>query len=43
MMKREIMSLALAALATLAAFGVIVACCEPDTIRSLHFWMEDAR
>ncbi len=42
-MKREILSLAMAALATLAAFGVIVACCEPSTIRSLHFWMEDAR
>lgn len=42
-MKREILSLAMAALATVAAFGVIVACCEPDTIRSLHFWMEDAR
>lgn len=42
-MKREILSLAMAALATVAAFGAIVACCEPDTIRSLHFWLEVAR
>lgn len=42
-MKKELISLAMAALATLAAFGAIVACCEPDTIRSLHFWMEVAR
>lgn len=42
-MKREILSLAMAALATLAAFGVIVACCEPSTIKAMHFWMEDAR
>ena len=42
-MVKELLSLALAALATVAAFGVIVACCEPDTIRSLHFWMEAER
>lgn len=42
-MRREILSLAMAALATVAAFGVIVACCEPDTIKAMHFWMEDAR
>ena len=39
-MVKELLSLALAALATLAAFGVIVACCEPETIRGLHFWLE---
>jgi len=42
-MRRELFSLAMAALATVAAFGVVVACCEPETIRGLHFWMEDAR
>lgn len=42
-MVKELLSLALAALATVAAFGVIVACCEPDTIRSLHFWLEVER
>lgn len=42
-MVKELLSLALAALATLAAFGVIVACCEPDTIRGLHFWLEVAK
>ncbi len=42
-MVKELLSLALAALATVAAFGVIVACCEPDTIKALHFWLEVAR
>lgn len=42
-MKKELISLAMAALATLAAFGVIVACCEPSTIKAMHFWTEDAR
>ena len=42
-MKREILSLAMAALATVAAFAVVVACCEPSTIKAMHFWMEDAR
>ncbi len=42
-MKKELLSLAMAALATVAAFAVVVACCEPDTIRSLHFWLEVAR
>ena len=44
-MVKELLSLALAALATVAAFAVAVAvtCCEPHVIRSLHFWLEAER
>ena len=37
-MKKELFSLAMAALATVAAFGVIVAFCEPDLIKAMQVW-----
>ena len=35
-MKKELISLAMAALAAVAAWAVIVACCEPDLIRAMQ-------
>ena len=37
-MKRELFSLAMAAIATVAAWAVVVACCEPDLIKAMQVW-----
>ena len=37
-MKKELFSLAMAALATVAAWAVVVACCDPTMIKAMHFW-----
>ena len=37
-MKKELISLAMAALATVAAWAVVVACCEPDLIKAMQVW-----
>lgn len=35
---KELAQMAMAALAALAAWGVIVACCDVETIKALQFW-----
>lgn len=35
---KELARLAFVALAALAAWGVIVACCDVETIKALQFW-----
>ena len=37
-MKKELISLAMAALATVAAWVAVVACCEPDLIKAMQVW-----
>ena len=37
-MKKELISLAMAALATVAAWAVVVACCEPGLIKAMQVW-----
>ena len=37
-MKKELISLAMATLATVAAWALVVACCEPDLIKAMQVW-----